>query len=152
MWYNLVMKKRYDSCINRFKTYFQKKAKTLSLEAVFLFGSFAHGFEKTASDIDIAIVFSNDKKRGDIFQVLTNLSHELSILSSKNVDVIWIDKDFSKPMLFYNAIVHGVPLFISDKEKYISLILRAIEEMEDFSIFGREWQIETAEKILEKIG
>lgn len=145
------MKERYASCIDKFKTYFQKEAKSLSIEAVFLFGSFAHGFEKAASDIDIAIVFKEDKGRDTVFKIITDLSHDLSILSSKNVDVIWIDKDFSKPMLFYNAIVHGIPLFISDKDKYVSLVLRAIEEMEDFSMFGREWQIETAEKILEKI-
>lgn len=145
------MKKRHDSCADKFKTYFNRRAKALGIEAVFLFGSSAHGFEKETSDIDIAVVFSEDKKREDIFEVLTDLSHELGLLTGKNVEVIWIDRDFSKPMLFYNAIVHGIPLFISDKDKYVSLVLKAVEEMEDFSMFGREWQIETAEKILEKI-
>lgn len=146
------MKKRHDSWIDKFKTYFQKRAKALSIEAVFLFGSFAHGFAKATSDIDIAVVFSEDKKREDIFQILTDLSHDLSSLTGKNVDVIWIDKDFSKPMLFYNAIVHGALVFIADKDKYTPLILRAVEEMEDFSMFGRQWQIETAEKLLRRVG
>ncbi len=91
--------------LDKLKTYFSKKTKDFTLEAVFLFGSSAHGFEKETSDIDLAVVFSENKKRKVVFETLTVLSHEFGILTGRNVDVIWINRKFSKPMLYYNAIV-----------------------------------------------
>lgn len=138
------------SIIEKLKDYFTLKAKEFGVEASFLFGSFAHGFEKEESDIDIAVVLSKEieKDRENAFEVITELSYRISTLIGREAQVILIDKDFSKPMLFYNAIVHGIPLFISNKDMHISLILRAIEEMESFSLFGTEWQIELAARRL----
>ena len=81
--------------------------------------------------------------------MVTELSYRLSALTGRETQVVLIDKDFSKPMLFYNAIVHGMPVYISNKDKHISLVLRALEEMEAFSLFGTKWQIELAAKRLE---
>lgn len=135
----------------KLKDYFTLKADELGVEAAFLFGSFAHGFEKKESDVDIAVVLNErvGKNRETAFEVITELSFRISVLIGKEAQVILVDKDFSKPMLFYNAIVHGIPVYISNKDKHISLVLRALEEMEAFSLFGTKWQIELAEKRLE---
>ena len=137
--------------IEKLKDYFSCKAEELGIEAAFLFGSFAHGFEKEESDVDIAVVLNKEaeKNRGSTFEVVTELSYRLSALTGRETQVVLIDKDFSKPMLFYNAIVHGMPVYISNKDKHISLVLRALEEMEAFSLFGTKWQIELAAKRLE---
>jgi len=139
-----------DKIIKNLKDYFTRKAQEFGIDAVFLFGSFAHGFEKEESDVDIAVVLSEgiEEDRENAFEVITELSYRISTLIGKEAQVILIDKDFSKPMLFYNAIVHGIPLFVSNKDKYISLVLRAIDEMESFSLFGIKWQIELAAKRL----
>lgn len=139
-----------DKIIKNLKDYSTRKAQEFGIDAVFLFGSFAHGFEKEESDVDIAVVLSEgvEEDRENAFEVITELSYKISTLIGKEAQVILIDKDFSKPMLFYNAIVHGIPLFVSNKDKYISLVLRAIDEMESFSLFGIKWQIELAAKRL----
>lgn len=139
-----------EKIIEKLKDYFTLIAKELGVEAAFLFGSFAHGFEKEESDVDIAVVFNEDveKDRENAFEVITELSYRIGALIDKEAQVILIDRNFSKPMLFYNAIVHGMPLFISDRDKHISLVLRAIDEMEYFSLFGTKWQIELAAKRL----
>jgi predicted nucleotidyltransferase len=140
-----------EKIIEKLKDYFSRKAEEIGLEAVFLFGSYAHGFEKEESDIDIAAILSREfeEDRGKAVEAVTELSYEVSVLTGREAQVILIDKDFSKPMLFYNAIVHGIPVYISNKDKHISLVLRALEEMEAFSLFGTKWQIELAAKRLE---
>ena len=85
-----------------------------------------------------------------LFDIISNLSYDLNKIFSKEISVLFIDREFSKPMLFYNAIIHGVPIYISDKEKYISFVLKALNEMEDFKIFGEKWQFEVIEKRLAK--
>lgn len=52
-------------------------------------------------------------------------------------------------MLYYNAIVLGIPVFIRDQNRYAALLNEAIFQMEDFSMFGTRWQLEIAEKNLE---
>jgi hypothetical protein len=54
-------------------------------------------------------------------------------------------------MLYYNAIVLGIPVFIRDQNRYAALLNEAIFQMEDFSMFGTQWQLEIAEKNLEEL-
>lgn len=140
-----------EKIIEKLKDYFSCKAEELGIEAAFLFGSFAHGFEKEESDVDIAVVLNEEaeKDRESAFEVVTELSYRLSALIGRETQVVLIDKDFSRPMLFYNAIVHGMPVYTSNRNKHISLVLRALDEMEAFSLFGTKWQIELAAKRLE---
>ncbi|MEK6673970.1 MAG: nucleotidyltransferase domain-containing protein, partial [Nitrospirota bacterium] len=102
-----------EKIIEKLKDYFICNANELGVEAAFLFGSFAHGFEKEESDVDIAVVLNErvGKNRETAFEVITELSFRISALIGKEAQVILVDKDFSKPMLFYNAIVHGIPIF-----------------------------------------
>jgi predicted nucleotidyltransferase len=145
--------RKVDRTIEGFKKYFKDNAVKYGIEMAFLFGSYALGFEKKESDIDIAVKLTEaiESDRDITFGVITDLSYDLSRISGREVSIIFIDKEFSKPMLFYNAIIHGIPLFISDKEKYISLAIRALNEMEDFRIFGLRWQLEMAEKKLSEV-
>ncbi len=52
-------------------------------------------------------------------------------------------------MLHYNAIVHGIPVYIRDFTRFVDTKLRAIYQMEDFCIFGTKWQEEIVRKRLE---
>jgi predicted nucleotidyltransferase len=145
--------RKADRTIEGFKKYFRDNAVKYGIEMAFLFGSYAVGFEKKESDIDIAVKLGGaiESDRDITFGVITDLSYDLSRISGREVSIIFIDKEFSKPMLFYNAIIHGIPLFISDKENYISLAIRALNEMEDFRIFGLKWQLEMSEKKLSEV-
>jgi predicted nucleotidyltransferase len=135
------------------KTYFKANAGIYGIELAFMYGSYAHHNQTEQSDIDIAIVFEEDraKDKKKLFEVITDISIATGKLSEKDVEIICIDDDFSKPMLYYNAIVHGKPLFVSDVNYYINYFLRAIHEMEDFGRFGIKWQLEIANIQLRRI-
>lgn len=101
--------RRSDKSIEGFKKYFKDNAFKYGVETAFLFGSYAFGFEKKESDIDIAVTLNDavESDRDITFDVIINLSYELSRISDREVSVIFIDKEFSKPILFYNAVIYG---------------------------------------------
>ena len=102
------------------------------------------------SDIDIAILFSDDlRSEKVVFDHITDISYRLTDKLKKEVNVLKIYNDFRKPMLYYNAIVLGIPVFIKNKDRFLSVITEAIYQMEDFSIFGLHWQREVAKRNLE---
>lgn len=118
----------------------------------FLYGSYARGCPGEDSDVDIAIIVT-EKPPGDddIFRIITDISLEISLNIGKEVNIIPIYEDFRKPMLYYNAIILSIPLYIKNREQYNKLRLEAIREMEDFSLFGTKWQLEIAQKNLEAV-
>lgn len=137
--------------VETLRGYFQREALRLRVEMVFLYGSWAAGFPRLDSDIDIAIVFDDEGIQEDaLFEQLTSITVDLIKLFSSEVNVIPIYLDFRKPMLYYNAIVKGIPVFFSNFQKYVALLMEALYHMEDFEIFGREWLIAVATKNLEE--
>jgi hypothetical protein len=51
-------------------------------------------------------------------------------------------------MLYYNAIVLGAPVFLKNFDRYVRLKNEALYQMEDFGIFGINWQFMVAAKNL----
>jgi len=141
-----------EEIIKPLKNYFNKNASLYGLEMVFLYGSWARGFPRHDSDIDIAIVFSEEPSSNDeSFRNITDISLSLSTEFNREANVIKIYEDFRKPMLYYNAIVSGLPVFIKDFVRYVNFKNEAIYQMEDFCIFGMDWQHEVATKNLEAL-
>jgi len=140
-----------EEIISILKSYFNDKARIYGIDMAFLYGSWAGGFPKIESDIDIAVVFNRDMDGDKIFKIITDISLELVDILKKETNVLYIDFDLSKPMLHYNAIVQGIPVFIRDFKSYVDIRFKAITQMEDFSIFGLRWQEEIARKRLEAL-
>ena len=141
-----------EEIIKHLRKYFDKNASFYGLEMVFLYGSWAKGFPRRDSDIDIAIIFSEEPSSDDeSFKHIIDISLSLSEELSQEVNVIQIYKDFRKPMLYYNAIVSDLPVFIKDFVRYVNFKNEAIYQMEDFCIFGVDWQYEVATKNLEAL-
>ena len=116
---------------------------------IFLYGSWAGGYPRCHSDVDLAILFSQEVDNEDeIFPLITNISYELQEDLGKEVNIISIFRDFRHPMLYYNAIILGIPLFIKDYDGFLSLKLEAIYQMEDFQIFGTYWQRQMAWRLM----
>ncbi len=86
-----------------------------------------------------------------MFEDITDISLRLSRELRAEVNAIAIDPTFGKPMLCYNAIVSGIPVFIKDFNQYVDLKNEAVFQMEDFSLFGRDWQRTIAKRNLEKL-
>ena len=141
-----------EKIVNYLRNFFNKKAQQYGLEMVFLYGSWARGFPKEDSDVDIAIVFTNENGADDeLFRYLNDISLSLSRELGREVNSIAIQSDFNKPMLYYNAIVLGIPVFIKDSDKYIRLRNEAVFQMEDFNLFGVDWQVRVTRKNLEEL-
>jgi predicted nucleotidyltransferase len=123
------------------KVYFENIAQVNNIDMVFLYGSFAHGKQNSGSDIDLAVCFSEKENGLDkIYKIIIDITYELSGALNREVSIISIDNEFSHPMLFYNAIISGVPILIGDYSKYLNLKLEAAAQMEDFQLFGTKWQ------------
>lgn len=133
------------------KDYFQCKADLYDIEMAFLYGSWACGYQKKGSDIDVAVLFSHEMNKEAIFNSLNAISIDLTSLLRHETNVLYIDRELSKPMLYYNAIAHGISIFTKDFTRYVDIRLKAISQMEDFSIFGIRWQSEVARKRLESL-
>jgi len=134
---------------NILKDFFEKNSEKYLIDMAFLFGSQTADKRVSESDIDIAIIFSGQINSEDkIFELLNEISIKISELTGKNVDIICIQDDFRYPMLYYNAIVLGTLVFVKDRGKYFNFRMFAIEQMEDFGIFGIKWQLEVAERLL----
>ncbi|MBA2124520.1 hypothetical protein B9J78_06290 [bacterium Unc6] len=145
------MKKKQD-VINCLRDFFDKNKENYNPETVFLCGSWARGFPREDSDVDIGIVFQDNTLSDDkLFEIINNISLTLSSAINLEVNIIPIYWDFRKPMLYYNIIVLGVPVYIKDYNKYVDIRNEAIFQMEDFSIFGTDWQIQVAEKNIKEI-
>lgn len=141
-----------ENLIKLLSDYFKIKSSSYHIDMAFLYGSWAKGYPHEGSDLDLAILFSVLVENENIeFELINNISYELSIKASKEVNIIAINKDFPYPMLYYNAIILGIPLYTKDKEELLSLKLEALRQMEDFSTFGIPWQQEITKKTLKEI-
>ncbi len=115
----------------------------------FLYGSRAHGFAKVDSDVDIAILFREEQDREEnVFSTMTAVSLFLSTELKAEVNVIPLYRDFRKPYLYYNAIVKGILLYTTDYKSYVALRAAAVDQMEDYDLFGKRWQMELARRNL----
>lgn len=138
-----------NSLIENLERVFSGNANLYRVQIAFLYGSWARGFPRKDSDIDIAILFEDESQSdSSIFDAMTDISLAISKELGADVNVIPIYRDFRKPMLYYNAIVLGIPVYVKDYEKYLALRTEAIYQMEDFDIFGKKWQLMVARKNL----
>jgi predicted nucleotidyltransferase len=143
---------RQSTIVETLRKYFEREALRFGVEAAFLFGSWAAGLPRFRSDVDVAVLFENkDISENEVFKLLNVIMFSLAKILFCEVNAIPIYTDFRKPMLYYNAIIKGIPVFFKDDLKYIRLINEALYHMEDFEIFGRQWQIDYARRNLEEI-
>jgi predicted nucleotidyltransferase len=148
----MIREQDKDNLILLLKTFFKENAKEYNIDMAFLYGSWAGGYPRKDSDVDLAVLFSKELlSNHEIFNIITDISYNLSSKIKKEVNILPIYRDFRKPMLYYNAIVLSIPVYIKNFQEYVKLKNEAIFQMEDFSIFGLKWQIEMTRKNLEAL-
>jgi len=145
-----MSEKEREEMIDKLKEFFLKKAQEVGVDLVFLYGSWARGFPKADSDVDLAVNFKVEEEE-EVFKAIAELSLSLMRDIKKEVSIIPIFSDFRKPMLYYNAVVLGEPIYIGERGKYIRFFVEAICQMEDFNIFGTKWQRYAAQKNLSEV-
>lgn len=145
------MSHKKDEIVSLLKDFFQVRANSYQIDMAFLYGSRAGGYPRDGSDVDVAVLFLPDEKNEDeLFDSVTGISLSLSGILGKDVSLLVLDRDFKRPMLQYNAIVLGIPVFIRSFDSYIDFYLESLYQMEDFSLFGIEWQLAISEKRLKR--
>ncbi len=152
--YARIFQKKFmnkDNMVAVLKDYFESKADSFNIDMAFLYGSWACGYPLDESDIDVAVLSSKEMDEDMAFEVVSTISLELTEQLRHETNVLYMDTELSKPMLHYNAIVHGIPVYIKDFERYVDLRLKAISQMEDFSLFGTKWQAEIVRKRMEAL-
>ncbi|WP_337286337.1 nucleotidyltransferase domain-containing protein [Candidatus Methylomirabilis sp.] len=138
--------------IDHLERFFRNSSAQYGIEMAFLYGSWASGSPRQDSDIDVAILFSKEISiEEEIFERITDISLLLSSNLRSEVNIIPLSLDFGKPMLYYNAIASGLPLFFRDFSHYVDLKNEAVYQVEDFNIFGRDWQLAVARRNLETL-
>jgi len=138
-----------EKLISEMKDFFKQRASQYHIDVAFLYGSWARGYPKQDSDVDLALLFSSEINSQDkIFFLINDISYKLGERLSKEVNIISISRDFGHPMLYYNAIILGIPLFVKDYDRFLSLKLEAIYQAEDFELFGVRWQQEIAKRLI----
>lgn len=141
-----------EDLILKLQSFFKEKAEMLGVDMAFLYGSWASGYPRKDSDVDVALFFFPEpSSEEETFRLITDISLEILTNTGIEVNIISLDKDFKKPMLYYNAIVLSTPLYINDFERYATLKNQAIAQMEDFSLFGIKWQMAVAKRNLEAL-
>lgn len=134
------------------KDFFLTRTGSFGIALVFLYGSRVRGIPLPDSDIDLVVIFEDEALSDEtIFQRLTTIATSLTEMTGLEVNLNPIYSDFRKPMLYYNAIVLGVPVFIQDPTKYGHLRAEAIRQMEDFQLFGPQWLISITRRNLERV-
>ena len=125
--------------------YFAIEAPKRAIDLAFLYGSWAADRARKDSDVDIAVLFS-ERTRSETkkFKHVIEVSAALSRAVGKEVNVVCLNWNFEKPMLYYNASVHAVPLYIKDPSLYLRFLREAVAQMEEFCIFGVACQLAAA--------
>ena len=148
-----MTRKQEDSFITALQGFFARKASFFGVQMAFLYGSRAEGFPREDSDLDIGVLFTDEiASEEKMFNLTTNISVDLSQEMKVEASVVPIYPDFRKPMLYYNVIVKGIPLYIGDYGRYLDLRNEAIYQMEDYEIFGKDWQLLIARRNLAGLG
>ena len=138
--------------IKKLVHYFEGNAEKLHIELAFLYGSWAVNRQRSDSDIDIAILFSDDVGSEDaVYQTIADISAELGSVFGREINIIRLQWDFDKPMLYYNATIHGLTLYGKNKNLCAAYMSEAISQMEDFCIFGITWQLTAARRNLKGV-
>lgn len=116
---------------NILERHFKEIADACKIETAFLYGSWARGCPKETSDVDVAIVFSETGDEDKVFEMITDITLSLMKEIRLEVNINPVFLAFRKPMLYYNAIVLGIPVFIREQYRYAALLNEAIFQMED---------------------
>jgi predicted nucleotidyltransferase len=137
--------------ITKLNDFFRETASQYNIEMVFLYGSWSSGYPKEESDIDIGVLFGSISPGARIHSLITSIVYALTLEIKSDVNIVNINPDFDHPMLYYNIIALGIPLYIKDNDRFLNLKLEALSQMEDFQLFGVKWQYDVARKIMREV-
>ncbi|MEW6456672.1 MAG: nucleotidyltransferase domain-containing protein [Acidobacteriota bacterium] len=115
----------------------QKELKNLKIIAVYLFGSSTHGIKHRESDLDIGILFENNRLSENKLEIYNKLYSIFSdIFPAKEIDIVFLN---DAPLsLQFDAIRNGKILYERDRNIRLNYEEKIILEYIDFEPIQRE--------------
>ena len=114
--------------------------------AVYLFGSYAGGNERTSSDVDLAILFDN-RDRGIVNQMLDK--YLVAISRNLRKDTHLTAMDFAGEELLKQIFKKGICLLVNDSKKLAYFKMKAFSEIVSFHYYRSQMQSGVIRKVLE---
>jgi hypothetical protein len=97
----------------------------------YVFGSASRGVAGPLSDLDFAVLFSNEVDPGDYFDKELKIAGEIGgLFNIDRVDVINL-KTAKSPLLKHNAVFGGKAVFVKDEKRRFALERGIMQEYED---------------------
>ena len=133
------------SIYENISTFFENKK---DIVAVYLFGSYAGGKERTSSDVDLAILFGN-RNRETVNQRLD----EYLVALSRNLrkDAHLIAMDFSGEELLKQIFKKGRCLVVNDSKKLANFKMIAFTRIVNFEYYRSQMQKGIVRKVTEGV-
>ena len=104
---------------------------------VTLFGSLVRGRFTQLSDIDIGINVKNPENLAEVLpQFIIDAALELGVVEDK-IDVVVLNVGDLPIGLRFDAVVRGVPIYVSDWDEYVREFVKVFSEYADFQVFSR---------------
>ncbi len=104
------------------------------LIAVLLYGSYAKGLAKDSSDLDIALLYSNEHPLPDSI-ALWELKEQISLALPIAVDVDLVCLNKADPIIGNQVYRHHIPLIVNDASvlaKYFARLSSEYAELKEF--------------------
>lgn len=99
------------------------------LEAIYLFGSYAHGRADSGSDVDIAVLFPPGGSPTQRFQRATTLQWELKPLLNLPLDIVPLND--ANPLLAFEGVMRGKMVYARDADDLFRYEMRVRHCSED---------------------
>lgn len=117
----------------------EEKLRSLDVGIVYLFGSYAEGTNHTLSDLDLGIVFSNEKLvQGDTSSLYNQLYDLFTDISpGRKLDIVFLQRAGLE--IRFDAIRHGRVVFEVDKERTLDFEEKTMILYADFKTILNEF-------------
>jgi len=121
----MVMKK---DIVEKTKEELKQIITDYSVDFVIIFGSLVKGNFREDSDIDIAIHLQRDLELLEIGDIVSRLETKLE----KNVDIVILNNLYKMdPVMAFEIISKGMPIYVINKEKFVEFKYRTFIEYMD---------------------
>ena len=107
--------KNKNFIVKEIKRYFADKK---NVSTVYLFGSIVKEYDTKKSDIDIAILFSNNIDKHERFNQILEFALELESIAGKKIDIIDIEN--ADPFFIHQVMLGKIIVIDKDTERRVS--------------------------------
>ena len=119
-----------------------------NVAAVYLFGSYADGTFRARSDVDVAVLYADDKNRSERFERRLKLMGDLEQVLKNKTDVI--DLIDAPPVLVHQIMLSHILVLDNDRDRRIELEVAKRREYFDLLPYVKRHRQAALEQLVER--